>query len=272
MTKSRCFAFGCSYTQWFYPTWADIIGQNYEEFFNYGKGATSNDTMCKRFIEADNIHNITSDDLVIWGLSGIGRFNFLVNKADGGVGLWGCGDLQSDGMDGYIDTVEKWKPFKHIIRFMRDHYWDRKFGIYQTWIAVKTVKRILTANNTKHIIFTALDNSYYKDAELLNLDSQEVDMINEIYDLLDVKESLHEYNEKNHISPYEDTHPFIDSHFAFVKKHFPEYINDKTTEYFNTMYQQVKDIKDMDTAYNQLAFYKRMIHYNDARKLYAEYT
>ena len=31
---SRFFAFGCSYTNWPHPTWADFIGINFEEYYN----------------------------------------------------------------------------------------------------------------------------------------------------------------------------------------------------------------------------------------------
>lgn len=272
MTKGRCFAFGCSFTQWFYPTWADYIGQNYDEFYNYGKGALSNETIGRRFIEVDSIFNFNENDLVLVGLSGIGRYNFLVNRPDGITGLWGAGELKSDALDGYIDTVEKWKPYKHIIRFMRDQYWDRTWGIYHTWLAVKTMKRICESNNVRHIIVMALDNELYKDKELLDLEPKEVEMINDIYGSLTVQESLQVYNETNFENRYNDTHPFIDSHLGYVKKHFPEYVTEKQNQLYDLMYQKIKDEKDINKMYDKLAEFKRMPHYNDIRKLYAEYT
>lgn len=272
MNEGRCFAFGCSFTQWFYPTWADIIGKNYTEFYNYGKGALSNETIGRRFIEIDSLNHFNENDLVVVGLSGIGRYNFLVNRPDGITGLWGAGELKQDALDGYIDTIEKWKPYKHIIRFMRDQYWDNSWGIYHTWLAIKTMKRILVSNNVKHIIIMALDNEIYKDKELWDLEPIELEMINDIYQNLSVQESLQSYNEKNHISYYGDRHPFIDSHFGYIEKHFSEYINTDIRDYYHTMWQEVKDIKDQDRAYDMLAKYKRMPHYNNVRKLYAEYT
>ena len=43
MSKSRFFAFGCSYTNWIHnPTWADFIGINYNKYYNFGRPGASN--------------------------------------------------------------------------------------------------------------------------------------------------------------------------------------------------------------------------------------
>jgi hypothetical protein len=268
---SRCFAFGCSFTKWFYPTWADHIGMNFSEYYNYANGALSNNTIAMRFVEADAIHKFNSDDLILVGLSGIGRYNFFVNGKNDATHLWGAGDLQSDALDDYIDTVTKWKDFAHIIKFMRDHYWQRKWGIYYTWLAVKTMKRILTSNNVKHIIIAGLDLNFYRDKELLNLSNQEVDMIEEVHSLLDCPESLQEYDENNFTRPYKDNHPFIESHLHFVKDKFPNLLTNKNFELLEKMKLEVKDITDQDTAYDHLMNYRPNLDYSLLRKLYGVY-
>ncbi len=269
---SRCFAFGCSFTRWFYPTWADVIGSNFTTFYNYGNGALSNNTLHNRFLEVDHIHKFNSDDTILVGLTGIGRFNFLVNREDDTTGLWGAGDLQNDAMDSYIDTVDKWKPYRHVIKFMRDHYWQRKWGIYHTWLFVQTVKRICDSNNIRHIIIPALDYTLYCDKELLGLSNQEVNMMNDIVSNLTIKESLQEYNEQNFTGRYEDLHPFVDSHFSYVNRHFPEYITETNIKNLDNMLKEIETITDQDAAYKVLMRYKQDLHISDLQKLYGEYT
>lgn len=61
----RFFAFGCSFTEYKWPTWADLIAQEIPESYNYGLGGAGNVFMHHRFIEAHTRHRINSDDLVI---------------------------------------------------------------------------------------------------------------------------------------------------------------------------------------------------------------
>ena len=50
---SRCFAFGCSITKHYWGTWADLIGSNFDEYYNFGKGGSSNTFIMNRFLGAD---------------------------------------------------------------------------------------------------------------------------------------------------------------------------------------------------------------------------
>jgi hypothetical protein len=66
-TYNRFFAFGCSFTSWHWPTWADIIGKTFIEdnYFNFGLCASGNEFAFHKLTEAHARFNITKDDLVI---------------------------------------------------------------------------------------------------------------------------------------------------------------------------------------------------------------
>lgn len=34
---TRLFTFGCSFTKFFWPTWADILGQEFDYYENWGR-------------------------------------------------------------------------------------------------------------------------------------------------------------------------------------------------------------------------------------------
>jgi len=61
----RFFAFGCSYTNYIWPTWADIIGQDIPIYLNWGNMAAGNHFIFNSIVEADSRYNFNKDDLVI---------------------------------------------------------------------------------------------------------------------------------------------------------------------------------------------------------------
>jgi hypothetical protein len=71
MENKRFFAFGCSFTNYAWPTWADILGRNYIEYFNYGQFGSGNHYIFNALMETDQYHKISKDDLVIvqWSCS-----------------------------------------------------------------------------------------------------------------------------------------------------------------------------------------------------------
>ena len=61
----RFFAFGCSYTNYAWPTWANLLSVNYDEFYNWGLAGIGNRAIAERIAEANVKHRFTKDDLVI---------------------------------------------------------------------------------------------------------------------------------------------------------------------------------------------------------------
>ena len=61
----RLFTFGCSYTEYIWPTWSDIIAKDLNcENHNYAKAGMGNQGIACRTIEANEKHNFNKDDLV----------------------------------------------------------------------------------------------------------------------------------------------------------------------------------------------------------------
>lgn len=61
----RLYTFGCSFTSYKWPTWADILGKQYEEFYNYGMSGGGNLFIFDSLVEAIATHNINKDDTVV---------------------------------------------------------------------------------------------------------------------------------------------------------------------------------------------------------------
>lgn len=77
----RFFAFGCSFTNWEYPTWADILG--YElgvEFYNYGKSGAGNQYIFNTIMQADSFYNFNENDLIIVEWTSVAREDRYKNQ------------------------------------------------------------------------------------------------------------------------------------------------------------------------------------------------
>lgn len=66
---SRLFTFGCSYTMWPWPTWADIVAHELKlEHHNWALPGLGNVGIASRMLECDLTHKFNDDDiiLVVW--------------------------------------------------------------------------------------------------------------------------------------------------------------------------------------------------------------
>lgn len=63
----RVFAFGCSYTHWYHPTWADIIAKccTNSEFYNLAEGGGGNLFISSRITQANLKFNFCETDLIL---------------------------------------------------------------------------------------------------------------------------------------------------------------------------------------------------------------
>lgn len=63
----RVFAFGCSFTSYLHPTWADVIASECPQatFYNLGKSGAGNLNISCRIAEAHNVFNFCESDLVL---------------------------------------------------------------------------------------------------------------------------------------------------------------------------------------------------------------
>ena len=63
----RVFAFGCSFTSYIYPTWADILASEMPnaEYYNFGLSGAGNMFIAARVIEANRRFKFTETDLIM---------------------------------------------------------------------------------------------------------------------------------------------------------------------------------------------------------------
>jgi hypothetical protein len=60
----RFFAFGCSFTNYGWPTWADLLGEQFAHYENWGKVGAGNFYIANSIVECHRRKQITADDVV----------------------------------------------------------------------------------------------------------------------------------------------------------------------------------------------------------------
>lgn len=254
----RLFAFGCSLTRYGYATWADLAGANFDEYYNYARSGGSNSLMMGRLVEADNYFNFNKNtDTVLIMFTGIGRHSYYL-KDDGWIVK---GDLYS-----YLSKNDD----KTIEFFVKNMYSD-KGAVYQSWLAIRTMKNLLVAKNIPHKILLGIGYDGYLKQNEYN-DEESIRKVMDIRTMIDENTALNDWfsREENRNSgpntPFytesniSDGHPNQRMHYEFLKKFLPEYNTIKTKELFD----HVETIFDGRTQHKQEQTYRN--------KFYREYN
>lgn len=76
----RLFAFGCSFTRYYWPTWADILAEDIPYYENWGWGGAGNLYIFNAIMEAHNRHTFTKDDLIVVMWSNRNREDRYINN------------------------------------------------------------------------------------------------------------------------------------------------------------------------------------------------
>lgn len=76
----RLFTFGCSYTKYKWPTWADILAREYEYFENWGQSGAGNHYIFNSLVECNQRHKFTANDTVMIMWSSIAREDRYVGQ------------------------------------------------------------------------------------------------------------------------------------------------------------------------------------------------
>ena len=82
-TSGRLYTFGCSMTQYRWPTWADIVGTCWNEFENWGRPGAGNQYIFNSVMECNARNKFNSNDTVLIMWSNISRIDYYQFKTWG---------------------------------------------------------------------------------------------------------------------------------------------------------------------------------------------
>jgi hypothetical protein len=253
MKYKRFFAFGCSLTNYYWPTWADIIGKEMPLYENWGGPGFGNHYIFNSIIEADIKHNFNQEDLIIVMWSGIHREDRYKNNN------WQRFNKQL--------PTETWK----------DLYDERGFLIRDLGY-ITAIKELLKKTNYK---FTAMNVFWYSD----NYKSEEFKIASKSiwnglpFDKTQVKDSDvidyykntlkifypsicetvfdFDWNNTRFKKKFDDLHPTPLEHLEFITKTWKDLqISEKTIKWIIKNQEQVLNLTKVET--NNINLIKRL--------------
>ena len=237
----RLFTFGCSFTQWNWPTWADIIHcDNFTGFHNLGRSGAGNVYIFAQLIKAIEQNKITDKDTVMIMWTSVCREDRFVN------GEWRC--------PGNIFTS---KAFD--LTFMEECY-DIDGFYHRDLPLIHAAQMLLDSIGCKHHIMSMIDMVNHDQYEIY--DNSEQPHIKDLFETY--KSSLerilpsphnvifnYDYNSRL-IAGYDTRegiricHPTPLEHLEYVEKVLPEYnISDKTRQW--VAHEDANVIKDLES-------------------------
>lgn len=169
MEYNRLYTFGCSFTNWYWPTWADILLSEFPGE-NWGKAGGGNKFIFESLIECHVTNQITPDDLVIIMWSSFAREDRFINN-------WAlCGNIYN-ARPLYDDAwLEK--------------YWSDKGCLLHNLNFISAAIEVLKSINCKWVMCYAFDHKNLYDSKTTLIDSvQDRYLFDKYYRYLDTYES-----------------------------------------------------------------------------------
>lgn len=80
MNSNRLFAFGCSFTEYRWPTWANLLSREFKYFENWGRLGAGNTFIFNQLIECIHSKNLGAGDTVIIMWSSTNREDRYINN------------------------------------------------------------------------------------------------------------------------------------------------------------------------------------------------
>lgn len=257
MKKNRLFTFGCSCTGYHYPTWADLIGTQFEEFYNLGLSGMGNRFIQQMVFEAHHHKKFTPDDTVIVMFT-----SYLRND------VW-LTDLKwpSRGpvyLTSNADVYNNW--------WMKNH-WSLEWGLMDSWSSVNAVKQFLDASGVRYKLLNAMPLTGDLKEGTSDTDIFEKDMSNFDYsNLLDeeypvwhmandygfTSKDLYTFNIDGKLD--KDLHPTVEMYTRFIKEFLPEYYNDNMQKLGDSLHKDLLTIFRRDDL-TQENFYENVYNF-----------
>ena len=225
----RLFTFGCSHTCHHYPTWANLLGEEFHELYNFGKGGSGplySFHQISSLVRNRNHFNLTEDDFIVWLITEENRFDAVVEHFDGGTPHFNTSQI-------YTIDNQAWFTKKYIREVSVID------GITKTLLYVESVVRLLQNHNLNFRIIPVLDEQTFfkgKESYYRNYSNNLKKLIGEHTSLQAISRTIEENPHYYFIEGGElhfDGHWSIPIHAEFCRRNFDFYKGTNLKKYMN---------------------------------------
>lgn len=213
----RLFAIGCSYTNYNWPTWADWLGGEFDEYYNFGRTGAGNRYIGSMLGFILPKLNLTEDDTVVVQWGSLLRYDTYSES-----GKWGnaCGNMYNQNL--------------YDISWVRKYFYPEQMA-FETISYVNLVKAFLSNSKCKWTMFWLLNpnideylgepfrlqQQYRVDSEKIERTLQEIRKNKKVFydNFLESDLSLFQldFNTPMFHNGQKDSHPTSVAHLEYAK-------------------------------------------------------
>lgn len=228
----RIFTFGCSFTDYIWGTWANILGFEFRksEFHNYGKSGAGNFYIANMVTQVDNFYKFKEDDLVLISWTNMSREDRYLESRNGWLTP---GNIYTQ--NEYDSTfVKKWANDTHFA--LRDY---STISLVYQYLKSKTQFHFLSMCDISKTI------NQWEESEvglnILNLNNYYDHCLKKIspsfYEILWNNNLQNKWeNDWNTVHKYfSDGHPLPLEHLTYLQKTFDYKFSNKTLDTVSTI-------------------------------------
>lgn len=242
---TRLFTFGCSFTWWPWPTWADIIAYDLDiPHYNWGIPGLGNVGIHSRLLECDLTNKFTKDDiiLVVWSSwNREDRYDVKVRQ----------------------NVCPKWTSLGDVHTsynksFVKNH-WSLSNDLIKNSTAIISANKMFDVKFNGHINKPIVN--LYND-KMLGFSSDEK-VIAHFYERHIPNDGEYQAKHKCRYTKAHDSHPDILSHLNYVQEFVSiklgKPLNKKTIDFFTEMHHTLYDFIENTVDFNSGIDYRQQI-------------
>ncbi len=281
----RLFTFGCSFTDYIWGTWANILGYEFRkaDFYNFGKAGAGNQYIFNVLMQADAAYNFTHEDLIVVQWTNVSREDRYFHAGHHGVlhdsetkhGAWSTpGNIYSQ--DIYDEEWVK-KYFSEYGALVRDlAFIKAAHGMLKH----KTQWHFIQMNNLVHYV-DQWDSKITLDQPKIFGNKERIRQLRELYaeTISILQPSFYDvlYNnnwtqkfkaDKKLVNKFfQDGHPHPLEHYDFLKRTFKHEWRPSTNEKVGEIQKKwVKLMNDVSATIPKFSIYNETKRWHDMAK------
>jgi hypothetical protein len=187
----RLFTFGCSYTQWSWPTWADILGKSFKFHANWGWPGLSNRAIAERVAECHSRFKFTENDVVFIQWSSHLRHDYArLDTPEPRGGMWLTRGSVSSAPNLSVFTKDWF-----------DKFWHEKTYYIHTLNNILLTQQLLKSTGCNWYMIPSTDLRYISFTELYNKEDERPNLFKTSPDLEHYEESIWNENADSWLPP-----------------------------------------------------------------------
>lgn len=246
---NRLFTFGCSFTKYVWPTWADILIKEFNSKgkygVNYGQSGSGNLYIFIKLMEAIRKYEIKENDVVMICWTSLQREDRFVN------GHWVTpGNIYTQKI--YNDTlIDRWSDLEHFV--YRDCALMSAAKLALAEIGCKYVS--FSMSKLKQLDSSKVDSLFYQTNKIIDFYGQSVEPdLPPMMEFLGLEDRTPEAFQRRGIKTYWgdikdasiEWHPFPGEHLSYIQTNILPFANlelsNETIEYANKWDEYVKSL------------------------------